>query len=122
MISVKKVISAENYSDYRDIYRICNGRKGTLLLSKTPFHNCQLFTIGNGQLFTSSSNEEVKVIMEKISNITTKKLMLLDLKGLVTVNKVKDKLKPYITKFSRKKYISTNGSEMYTCHVYLKDY
>lgn len=92
--------------------------KYDLRVSKAPFDNCQSFTVGSAYQFSNLNNSMVKLTLRKMYELTDKKLMIIDLnKGYF--ERVKSILKPYYYKMSIKNYVSTNGSKMVMCHVYL---
>lgn len=106
-------------NDIMSQYVIERSRYENILITQHTFLNCQNFTLGNSQLLLKFKDAEIKEFLTKIKSIITKRIMILDLKGLENVKAIQAKLKHYSTKFYRRKYISTNGSEMYICHVYL---
>lgn len=89
-----------------------------ILVTESPFGNCQLFTVGKVH-YVTKGNVDVRKLMKVIKKIVDgKKLMLLDIndRNLIDIKKF---FEPFIEKFSIKPYRNTNGSKMFTCHVYL---
>ena len=81
----------------------------TLYVTKTPYSNCQLFTIGSIHGIMDATDSSIIELFETIYKTLTKE----------NLKRVKERLKLVSSRIIQKKYTSPNGSIMYECKIYL---
>jgi hypothetical protein len=95
------------------------GYSRTLYVTKTPYSNCQLFTIGSIHGIMDATDNSIIELFETIYNkLTTKQLLSVDVNEM-NLKRVKKRLKLVSSRIIQKKYTSPNGSIMYECKIYL---
>tara|TARA_R110000851_G_scaffold314588_5_gene476707 strand:- start:3453 stop:3821 length:369 start_codon:yes stop_codon:yes gene_type:complete len=91
----------------------------TLYVTKTPYSNCQLFTIGSIHGIMDATDSSIIELFETIyKTLTTKQLLSVDVTK-ENLKRVKERLKLVSSRIIQKKYTSPNGSIMYECKIYL---
>jgi len=93
----------------RDSYNISTPDGNQLVLTESPFCNCQMFTLGNAVVLTRETPEELKKTIEDILSSVSKRLMMIDI-NQVYKKYFEDNFKDYI--IMNCNYTSTSKSKM----------
>lgn len=104
----------------RIAHKIPLGPYSAILVTESPFGNCQMFTIGLAYKMATKTIKLTPLFKAIKEIVNGKSLMLIDIEAK-HVEAMKTVLKPFTKTFKTTPYLNTNHSNMVICHVYLND-
>jgi len=80
-------------------------------IHRSPFHNCQMYSIGNAQFMIGMTEEQLAYTLYKVIHYYGKYMFTMDIK-IEHSKHIRKVLKPFKISFQSMYYTNTNGSAM----------
>lgn len=106
-LNLKTVVVVDQYPHVIKVFF----QDSYLTLIKSPFGNCQTFSINNAKALGHLTEENFFVVLKEIINLMCKHQFVMDLRE-IDQKKIENLISPYAANIQKMPYISTNESKM----------